>query len=537
MANSPAATALNEATTLLKAALPNAANKPEDLVEAVGAILVVISGLADTQLRSVLPSVPLDEIVLALTVSPNTESLNMCCTCLERVLPMVGFEQLFGKYQALVFQGLDHPSERVRKLILSILALARESEQCIQKLIAVPEALRLAMESLSFEGDASVAYFASDVLVMLCTSDFFLSKLLDPYFSFLLQDLLSRTELVKFRTFELIIRIAAVSAKAFDQLKEQGLLEDLLGELESGDIMLVLNGVETLTKLINSQKGYEFLDQSQVFHRMTQTLNPLSDSTSGLLADPISKKLVRCSLISFFAKVSLTLPHHLSDLNTKTQLLPVLGQLCEAEDITTEEIESLLILTGNIGSSTQGLQLLQTYHSLDSKVSDGDLLSFLIHVIRRGVGQARIVALQSLSCIFDRPTTVSREESQMLNESQFCETLFHEIQEFSYLLASGKSAIDESRIATYAILKGVFRFAWGLQSLKESGDLVSWLLTREFEGNKVGKEWRFSISQVVVGNPAAEAMLGRGLYDRFLKYVKEGPFYHYLEPTVAVQSM
>jgi hypothetical protein len=43
--------------------------------------------------------------------------------------------------------------------------------------------------------------------------------------------------------------MSAVSPDAFDRLKQEGLLDDLLGELESDDIMLLLNGIETLSKV------------------------------------------------------------------------------------------------------------------------------------------------------------------------------------------------------------------------------------------------------------------------------------------------
>jgi hypothetical protein len=229
---------------------------------------------------------------------------------------------------------------------------------------------------------------------------------------------------------------------------------------------------------LKSEKGYEFLGKALVFEKMALSLDV--EAVNGLASDPISRKLIRCTVIGFFAKVATAFPEKLKDLQASTGFLTKLGNLCHADDLAQEEREALLITIGNIGSAKDGLQLLQEFHTLDSRQTQADLLAYLIYSIKSGSGASKIIALQSLSCIFDRASSDA-------NESLFCETLFHELQDFTHLLSAAKNAFDDSRVAAYAVMKGVFRFSWGLLALKDSGDAVSFILNRETENAKIGK--------------------------------------------------
>ena len=92
------------------------------------------------------------------------------------------------------------------------------------------------------------------------------------------------------------------------------------------------------------------------------------------------------------------------------------------------------------------------------------------------------------------------------------------------LLNFGKSPLPEIRLAAYALLEAVAKLPAGGQVLLSTANFIDFLLSREGEKTKEGREGRFAIVKAINESPV-KGLLADEISSKIEKYVAEGPHY------------
>lgn len=92
------------------------------------------------------------------------------------------------------------------------------------------------------------------------------------------------------------------------------------------------------------------------------------------------------------------------------------------------------------------------------------------------------------------------------------------------LLSLAKSPLPETRLATYELLKAVAKMSTGAQKLFLHGGFYEFLINREGEETKEGREAKYSLVQAIVDSEASK-LLADDITSKLKKYLEEGPHY------------
>lgn len=96
------------------------------------------------------------------------------------------------------------------------------------------------------------------------------------------------------------------------------------------------------------------------------------------------------------------------------------------------------------------------------------------------------------------------------------------------VLSLAKSPLVEERLGAYALLESVAKQGTGAQVLLTSPGFFDFLVDRQTESTKEGKEAKFAIVQAIM-NSSARGLLADDIVKQLEKILKEGPYYVKLE--------
>jgi len=103
------------------------------------------------------------------------------------------------------------------------------------------------------------------------------------------------------------------------------------------------------------------------------------------------------------------------------------------------------------------------------------------------------------------------------------------------LLAYAKNPVEEIRFAAYHVIQMLCLHAWGVNMLLEHHGFLEFLLTRQNEASKTGKEWKFAIVKTLYEQKNVQ--LQQEQMKRLHFYLINGPFYVSAEAAVDVATL
>lgn len=80
--------------------------------------------------------------------------------------------------------------------------------------------------------------------------------------------------------------IAKESAENLHTIKSTGLLNQILNEIDSRDILLKMNIIEILSQLSNIEHGLEFLEQNKTLNKLFSLIENEDDQVICQLCEP-----------------------------------------------------------------------------------------------------------------------------------------------------------------------------------------------------------------------------------------------------------
>jgi len=95
------------------------------------------------------------------------------------------------------------------------------------------------------------------------------------------------------------------------------------------------------------------------------------------------------------------------------------------------------------------------------------------------------------------------------------------------ILSIARSPLPEARLGAYTILIAVAKLSAGGQVLFTHPGFYEWLMSREGETTKEGREAKYTLVEVIVGSQV-KGLLADEIVKKLEQYIKQGP--HYLKP-------
>ncbi|CAG8459423.1 2523_t:CDS:10 [Diversispora eburnea] len=466
-----------------------------ELVTALGIMNISLDGANfEQKMQNILSAIPLTSIFMLLG-SVNEAVTSVTCKVLNKLLrPM--------SYKDVNSSGLE-----IEKSL--------ESEEAIQDLIKSP-LFSKALECLGYEDIPTSTKMADFFTKLANTSDSGLQALFNSESVAILKRLSEGNETIKFRVFDLIARISTSSSEAFQLCISTGALDPITSELNSDDLLVRLNAVETFSKIIQSKSGYYFLERSGIIKSLVDYLTKDDDKDIVLV-------LIKSASLKFFGKLSEIEEVDFFEVENKYKILTQLDAHLLSDNL---ELKTTTInVIGMIGHNPLGLKLLYNCTS-------PNILSHFMDLYHSSVGEEKLICMQTISCL------IGASDSSTGDIDNITEQIYQQIGGYptplKTLMANAKVTIEDIRIANFAIMQEIASHPWGKIEMSRSKEFIDYILNRTTESTHKGKEWKYSIVQTLNSN--SDTIIAPNVLQRLRKYLSEGPFYVRTTTTVALES-
>ena len=222
-------------------------------------------------LRELAPHIPVHLLFVRLSTT-SVEQILLCKGILKKLLSVEKADAIITHYHDFVIEGLNHPQFEVREFCLGELERCSASINGLLALLDNVDILVYTARSLSDE-HLSCAKLATNTLINAAKHESGLEILFQHQIQSEFDELLTKKDIIRFRVYELMVVIQALSERAFGSCRKSGVLEKLAKELDGDDILLRLNSIELLTQLADSgRNGLTFVEESGIVTRLNNLL-------------------------------------------------------------------------------------------------------------------------------------------------------------------------------------------------------------------------------------------------------------------------
>lgn len=239
-------------------------------------------------LRELAPHIPAPLLFGCLSTA-NEEQILLGKGILKKLLSLEKADAVITQYHDFVIEGLNHPQFEVREFCLGELERCSASINGLLALLDNVDVLVYTARALSDE-NLSCVKLATNTLTNTAKYDSGLEILFQHQIQSEFDELLTRKDVIRFRVYELMVSIQALSERAFKSCRNSGVLEKLTKELDGDDILVRLNCIELLTQLADSGKnGLMFAEESGIVTRLNNLL--ISAETDPLMSLMLPSKI------------------------------------------------------------------------------------------------------------------------------------------------------------------------------------------------------------------------------------------------------
>ncbi|KAK6639279.1 hypothetical protein RUM43_007551 [Polyplax serrata] len=446
-------------------------------------------------------------------LASSNQDIDVVCTIIYELLSQLDPKELFSTFEETIHRSLNHNSNEVKDIRLKLMERSINDDTVAVVVAKQMPLLIDAAECLASE-ERSIAQRAISVFIKLGSNPtgataFYSSTLLKK-----LKDVMVINDISRFRVYELIVALSKFSPENLEKGISSGLMEDLVSEVFSSDVLIQLNALEILGNLATSNHGINYLSEKKVIQYLISKLQKIQ-------TEPLAPILLP-GLIEFFGNMCAYQPEQFT--NEYPQVMSLLFSGIEEND------ESLLGVTitsiGKVGSSCSGRNILKQHKDQ----------------MRRFFTKTQ----QFLNCKTDLAVTVVNSLSELLkkiNGDASCNEITEEWFDYMGFNATevivnlGKLPFIEIRLPALALLKTLAAHSWGAKKLCNYPGMIEYLLNRSSEYNKDCKQTKFDIvCNIVQSAGNSNDFLNPDVLHTLKEFVKEGPFYVPLEVETAIEG-
>lgn len=515
-------TYLPETIENIKKTLEAAANSSDnevplnELSDKINQVYCFIISRKNEELENLFCSLSLETIIALLQY--DNEINKKVIRILEAYLQYKSINVIIDQYENFVVFGLkDQNPEIVTLTLKELINGLNKNDEVLYNKIALNFLLEI-MDCLT-SSDMTVTQLSSKLLVMLSENEKCLDLILEDEPVNHLCELCKNNEIVKFNIYDVIIAICAKSVASFQKCEKSKIFQNFVHEIDSPDILSKLNTIELYVKLLKNDNAFKFFEKSKIFEHL---INILKEMTEENEKKDIEKQLMVHGIIKFIAQLADVRMANFESLQTQFGVLELLEKIYNDCDNSTKEI--IITTVGNIGSTYEGLNIL--YHQ-------NKLLFTIIDSYPTISGELKIALLQNLSCLL----TICKLSEDVESMTQ---DIYNKVKGrpsfLKELIKIAGQIFEESRIAAYAVIKGIAVHEWGLKELDNSPEFINFITDRSLESSKLGQEWKYSIIQTLVDHPSSAKILRKDIQIKYKRFLQEGPYYKPIEPKVVIKG-
>eukprot|EP01117_Protostelium_nocturnum_P019585 TRINITY_DN8533_c0_g1_i1.p1 TRINITY_DN8533_c0_g1~~TRINITY_DN8533_c0_g1_i1.p1 ORF type:complete len:504 (+),score=154.40 TRINITY_DN8533_c0_g1_i1:41-1513(+) len=427
-------------------------------------------------------------------------------------------------------KGLYHNDEQVVRLTLSQIAKCAENSSALSHLDDAE--LFLCLISLLQSDSLSLSEKTASVFYKMCKSNegskMFFHNTVISNIKKIINNPKEFNETVRFRFLSLVFDIASINSSNFSKCEELGFFDDIVNELDTSDVLQLLTVLEILEKISSSKDGVNYLEKKGTLNKLSQTLKQLIQS-----GDPLGTYVVPRLLI-FFGKIA-SLGEKELNMVEGYQISELIKN--RMNDGNRDIQEAAITSLGFLGSTFEGL----------NRLKELNLLNDFASVISTEL-PLRVASFHSLGFMLDNlsKNESNREETERIL-SEFLLKLPHRtragdtctILEVIMPILT-QQPFPDLRTASFQTLKGISQFSFGVENLFNYPGFFEFILNRNSEATKEGKELKYEVVQRLVKSiekyPSLTNVVEKSKFYELQRYTRQGPFHVEASSAVAVES-
>ncbi|KAG2182222.1 hypothetical protein INT43_007149 [Umbelopsis isabellina] len=431
---------------------------------------------------------------------------------IARLLGPIPYVYIAGnEYKPYLLQGLSHFSPDVRKLSLNQVQKCLRSGEEITMMVK-SEIFVMVLTTLSFQS-SDVAQQASDLIYKLACTDAGHGEFFSNQTISILNAIKTIDDTIKFRVYELIVRVAGSSDRGFEAAEDDMLLDEIINEAKSADILIKINAIEMFTEIAATEAGFNFLKRVKLVEYLAGVMKNEHETESSLSV---------CSAIRFFGKLVSIEAVDINELDTEFGIMDIYKSLLGSSSM--DALTVTIATIGLVGASTRGLLILH----------QKSILTELCDSFPASAGNIKVGYLQTFSQLL----SVHDEGDKFKEVEHVTESIFQNLARnpVELLMNLANQPMEEMKIAAFAVFESVSSHEWGQKILTQNNKFLDYILNRTTESTHAGKTWKYSIVRALTMTPNASENIDPMALRRLAEYVKQGPFYIHREAAVAMES-
>ncbi|KAG2216048.1 hypothetical protein INT45_001560 [Circinella minor] len=496
---------------------PNSTSSIQDKINALSSFSHSLYDVDIDQAQSIFETIPLSNFYMLFGIAEGSneeEELNkVTCQVIQKLLQPFTFDIIHSDENNMTFllQGLNHFSSDIR--YLSLIQVEKCLNSTIQTMdqVAHSNLFTFLLTTIAFR-ETQTANKAVDITSKIGSK---FPKVIFSDNSSFIQNLLTINETVRFRVYELIVRVAGSSNQAFELAENSGLLNGFINEIQSTDTLVALNAIEILRQIAITPNGFTFLEKSKLLDYLISSIDIQDNNDTTII-------LKKSAIFLLLGQLAQNEEIQFEPIEQKYHYLEKLQQHLDNDHTNKEILISVIGSIGLIGSNKEGLYLLHNTPLLDTffdmfQTSSGDMKAeFLLSLTKlmsvRGEDPAvEQMTRQIYEGMNGRPTTLDN------------------------LIQIAKQPVENIRIAAFSCIKSIASHLWGRQEMVRNEPILGYLVDRTTEHSLEGQRWKYDIIETLITANDAQETLGE--HYRILRtFIRQGPYYQSTEPTAVLES-
>nr|QSC88210.1 26S proteasome regulatory particle assembly chaperone 5 [Nilaparvata lugens] len=495
--------------------LSNISNEIE-VINNLSELKIALTSVNTMQIKTLALNLDLGVIFDCLNSSDNHQ-IELGCHILEELLPCLEPAVLLNKYGVAMHRALAHPNETVKQVVLTEMCRAVKDSDLVSRM-GDQQALLLSVVECVGHDNMSVAKIAISFLVWMGQTPSYLGTLLSPQLLQAFNAVKKKNETTRFRVFEVIVEVSAISSPGLEACHNSGLLTELLNETkQKSDILTKLTAIELITKLALTHHGMDYLEKYGVTDALAQEIVGCGDGSLESLVIP--------GIMKFFGNIAQFWPRDIFEKYSK-----VIGAIFEFSNSADANLAAIALETiGYVATTPEGKLCLNKHGDAMSSV-----MRKLNQLITSAPAEVRVRPLNTIANIIG--LEVIDQTSELL---QLTEKWYLSLSETNPTLSFMNIChlpFAELRLAGFLILQKMSIQVWGQKHVLNCPGLIEFLMDRDVEPTLECKTSKFQIVEFLVGSNTTETVFGEILYKRLVDFVRDGPCYVQALTEVAIEG-
>nr|XP_004662805.2 26S proteasome non-ATPase regulatory subunit 5 [Jaculus jaculus] len=478
-------------------------------------------------LQSVVQAVPLSELreqaadlrlgpLFSLLDEHNREQTTLCVSILERLLQAVEPIHVARNLRVDLQKGLTHRDDSVKILVLSQIGRIVENSEAVPEILNNAELLKQIVYCIGGENlsvaEAAIKSLSRISLTQAGLEALFESNLLDD-----LKNVMKTNDIVRYRVYELIVKISSVSSESLNYCTTSGLVTQLLRELTGDDVLVRSTCIEMVTSLACTQHGRQYLAQEGV-------IDQVSNIIVGADSDPFSGFYLP-GFVKFFGNLAvMDSPQQICE--RYPVFLEKVFEMTESQDPTM--IGVAVDTVGVLGSSVEGKQVLQKAGTRFER-----LLMRIGHQAKNASTELKIRCLDAVSSLLYLPPEQQTDDLLRMTESWFSSLSRDSLELFRGI---SNQPFPELHCAALKVFTAIANQPWAQKLMFNSPGFIEYVMDRSVERDKVSKDSKYELVKALANSKTIAEIFGNQNYLRLRAYLSEGPYYVKSVATTAVEG-